>query len=166
MFKKMLKKVGLWKDGIRLRGDLEIVRWGKDGKLIDYKLLENIITDVGCAWIADQCSDGGQAAMKYMAVGTKTQAPAGGNTKLVGELDRNVMSGSAPSQLTGANDHKFQCKGTWAAGDATGALTEAGVLNHSTVGSMLCYVTFSVINKGAADSLTITWTISVADDGV
>lgn len=166
MLRGLLRKVGLWNDGIRVRGDLEIVRWSKDGKLLDYRLLENIITDLGCAFIADQLSDGGKAALKYMAVGTKTQVPAGGNTKLIGEVDRNILSGSAPSQLTGANDHKIQCKGTWAAGDATGALTEAGVLNAAADGTLFCYVTYAVINKGATDSLTITWTISVADDGV
>ena len=44
---------------------------------------------------------------------------------------------------------------------AKAALTEAAVLNASSSGTMLCRTVFTVINKGSADSLVITWTITV-----
>jgi hypothetical protein len=50
---------------------------------------------------------------------------------------------------------------TYAAGTGTGALTEAGIFNAGSGGTMLSRVVFSAINKGAADSLTISWTITV-----
>jgi hypothetical protein len=50
---------------------------------------------------------------------------------------------------------------TYAAGTGTGAITEAGIFNASSSGTLLSHVVFSAINKGAADSLTITWTITV-----
>ena len=40
--------------------------------------------------------------------------------------------------------------------------TEAGILNNSSGGSLLCRTVFSVINKGASDSMTITWTITIS----
>jgi len=54
---------------------------------------------------------------------------------------------------------------SWAAGDGTGALVEAGILNAASAGTLLARVVFSVINKGAADTLEITWTLTIADDG-
>ena len=51
---------------------------------------------------------------------------------------------------------------TFAAGTGTGAVTEAGILNASSSGTLLCRTEFSVVNKGSADSMTITWTITVS----
>ena len=51
---------------------------------------------------------------------------------------------------------------TWAANDATAALTEAGIFDAASGGDMLCRTKFDVVNKGAADSMTITWTITVS----
>jgi hypothetical protein len=50
---------------------------------------------------------------------------------------------------------------TFPAGTDTGAVTEAGILNASSNGTLLCRTVFSVINKGAADTLGITWTVTV-----
>lgn len=102
-------------------------------------------------------SDQGEAQMSYMAVGTGTGQTANDNT-LATELDRNAFQ-SGPTQLTGADINKVQYVGFWDAGDATGAITEAGIFNHVSAGSMLCYQSFAVINKGASDQLTITWTV-------
>ena len=44
----------------------------------------------------------------------------------------------------------------------TGAITEAGIFNASSSGTMLCRTVFSVVNKGASDSMTITWTVTVS----
>ena len=48
------------------------------------------------------------------------------------------------------------------AGTGTGAITEAGILNASSSGTLLCRTVFSVVNKGSADAMTITWTVTVS----
>jgi hypothetical protein len=48
------------------------------------------------------------------------------------------------------------------AGTGTGAVTEAGVFNAASAGTMLCRTVFSVVNKGAADAMSVTWTITVS----
>ena len=48
------------------------------------------------------------------------------------------------------------------AGDATGAVTEAGLFNAVTGGDMLCRTVFAVVNKAADDTMTVTWTITVS----
>ena len=52
--------------------------------------------------------------------------------------------------------------GTWAAGDGTGAITEAGIFDAGAAGNMWCSASFGVVTKGAADSLTITWTLTIS----
>jgi hypothetical protein len=51
---------------------------------------------------------------------------------------------------------------TFSAGTGTGAITEAGIFNASSAGTLLCRTVFSVINKGALDTLVITWKVTVA----
>ena len=76
------------------------------------------------------------------------------------ELDRNALDST--TQGSGANDNDVIYVASWAAGDGTGAITEAGIFNSASpgTGQMLCYADFSVINKGAGDTLQITWTFT------
>jgi hypothetical protein len=77
------------------------------------------------------------------------------DTTLGTELVRQVFTTSSVST------NVVTLTTTYAAGTGTGALQEAGIFNASTAGTMLSHVVFSVINKGAADTLTITWTVTV-----
>lgn len=117
----------------------------------------NLVVDAGKEWVAQRMSNA-NTVMTHMAVGTGTTAAAGGDTALVTELDRNALTTSGGTVST--NTITYAC--TWAAGDATGAITEAGIFDAATAGDMLARTVFPVVNKGAADALTITWTITVS----
>lgn len=148
-----------------LRGKCVIKLYGPGGELKDQRVIlaerevPNTVTTGGDKYVADQLSDQGEPAMGWMAVGTGTGQGASDNV-LATELDRNALDST--TQGTGANDNDVIYVCTWAAGDGTGALTEAGIFNNATpgLGQMLCVASFSVINKGAADSLVITWTLT------
>ena len=45
---------------------------------------------------------------------------------------------------------------------STGAITEAGIFNALTAGTMLCRTTFPVVNKAAGDSIVITWVVTIS----
>jgi len=64
--------------------------------------------------------------------------------------------------ISGSNNEKVVYVSTFAAGAATGAVTEAGIFNASTAGDMLCRTVFAVINKAADDTVEITWTITLS----
>ena len=51
---------------------------------------------------------------------------------------------------------------SFAAGTGTGAVTEAGIFNASSAGTMLCRTVFPVVNKQSGDSMTVTWTVTVS----
>ena len=73
-----------------------------------------------------------------------------------------------PSNVTTTvTNDAVQYVATFAANVATGPLNEAGIFNATTAGTMLCRTVFGggssgVINKGANDTLTITWKITVS----
>tara|TARA_R100000951_G_C2644772_1_gene182176 strand:+ start:1688 stop:2113 length:426 start_codon:yes stop_codon:yes gene_type:complete len=120
------------------------------------KEIPNLVVTAGKDFVASRMKDTTKGAMSHMSIGTGTTAAAAGNTTLVTELDRNALT----STTVTSNAVAYVC--TWAAGDGTGAVTEAGLFNASSGGDMLCRTVFSVVNKGSADSMTITWTITVS----
>jgi hypothetical protein len=138
-----------------MRGDLVFEFTNQEtGEVRRYEE-RNLMVTTGKNWIADQLSDQAKAAMSHMEIGTGTTAAVVGDTTLETALDRNALDSTTLStnQVTYA--------ATWAAGDGTGALTEAGIFNSSSGGDMLCRSVFAVKNKGALDALTITWTLTI-----
>jgi len=141
----------------KIKDNVRIQLFDKSGKLIQEETIHNLVVNAGLAHIADQLSSSpGQSAMSHMAIGTGATAAAAGDTTLVTELDRNALTSRTDSGAV------VTYVGTWAAGDGTGAITEAGILNAASAGTLLARAVFAVINKGASDSLVITWTLTVA----
>jgi hypothetical protein len=93
-----------------------------------------------------------------MGVGTGSTAAAAADTALGTEVDRNGLAVSGGT-ATGA---VVSYTGTWAPGDGTGALTEAGLFTASSGGVMLCRTVFPVVNKGADDTVTIVWDVTIS----
>ncbi len=141
-------------DRFGIKGKVDIVLYGPDGRIKDERHIQNTVTALGDAYVADRLSDAGVAAMSHMAVGTGTPTA----TALQTELDRNALTST--TQGAGGDDNDVIYVGTWVAGDGTGALTEAGIFNDPAAGTMFVSASFGVITKAAADSLVITWTVT------
>ncbi|KKL83828.1 hypothetical protein LCGC14_1970850, partial [marine sediment metagenome] len=78
------------------------------------------------------------------------------STGLATSLDRNALDSTTQGAGGDDNDVIYVC--TWAAGDGTGAITEAGVMRDDDNLKLMLYADFLVVNKAAADTLVITWT--------
>jgi len=143
-------------DGLKAKGTLDIIVRGPDGSIKDEKKVENLIVDTGLDYIASRMSGTSENVMSHMAVGTGSTAAAGADTALGTELDRNALTSTTVTD----NSIAYVC--SWAAGDGTGSLTEAGIFNASSGGTMLCRTVFGTVTKGTDDSMTITWTITVS----
>lgn len=116
----------------------------------------NLVVTTGKNFVASRIKDTTSAAMSHMAIGTGTAAAAAGQTTLSAEADRNTLTSTAVSNNT------VTYVATFGAGEGTGAIREAGLFNASSSGTMFCRTVFSVVNKGASDSMTITWIITVS----
>ena len=142
-------------DLFKVTGNLDIVLTGPDGKIKEQIHVPNLVVTVGKNFIASRMVGTTSAVMSHMAVGTNSTTPAAANTVLVAEVARVVLT-SGTSALNVAS-----YSATFGPGIGTGALTEAGIFNASSAGTMLCRTTFDVINKGSADSLAINWNVTV-----
>lgn len=116
----------------------------------------NLVVTDGKEYVASRMKDASTAAMSHMAIGTGSTAAAAGDAALGAEADRNSLTSTAVSGTT------VTYVATFGAGEGTGAITEAGLFNASSSGVMLCRTVFAVVNKGASDSMTITWTVTVS----
>ena len=142
-------------DGLKLRGDVALVLRDKDGNIKDERLIENLIVDTGLNFICDRMKDD-ETAMTHMALGSGSTAAAAGDTTLGSQLgSREALDSST------VTNNQIVYVSSFEAGDATGAVTEAGIFNASTGGTMLCRTVFSVVNKAADDTLTVNWTITL-----
>lgn len=118
--------------------------------------IPNLVVTSGKAYVASRMKDTTKGAMSHMAVGTSNTAAAAGDTTLGSEAARVALTSSTVSGNT------ITYVATFAAGTGTGALTEAGTLNASSNGDLLCRTVFPVVNKAASDAMTITWTITAS----
>jgi len=158
---KDFAKMGFGKkveDRIILKGMFHFRLYDADGNLKEEREVPNTITQLGDAWVADHLSDVGTALASHMAVGTGTGGKSTASTTLETELARVALDST--TQGGGADDNDVIWVATFPAGTGTGALVEAAVLNNAAGGTMIVYTDYAVINKGAADSLVVTWTLT------
>lgn len=118
--------------------------------------IDNLVVTTGKAYVASRMKDASATAMSHMAVGTGSTAAAASDTALGNESARVALTSTT---VSGAD---VVYVATFAAGTGTAALTEAAILNASSSGTMLCRTVFAVINKGASDSMTVTWTVTAS----
>lgn len=144
-------------DKLKLRGDVFIVVKDKDGNIKEERKEENLVVSAGLNFICSRMKDTTDGAMSHMGLGSGTTAAAAGDTDLGSLLgSREALDSTTVSSNTITYVSSFE------AGDATGAVTEAGIFNASTAGTMLCRVVFSEINKAADDTMSVTWTITLS----
>jgi hypothetical protein len=97
-----------------------------------------------------------------MAIGAGTTAANAADAALGTQLSTRVGLDSTTIVTTSAAGDSVQYVATFGAGQSTGAVTEAGIFNDVSAGTMLCRTVFPVINKGELDTLVITWKVTVA----
>jgi hypothetical protein len=137
-------------DNLKMKGRLQVSLNGEVVRDVD-----NLVVTAGKNYVADRMKNN-SSVMSHMAIGSGTTAAAAGNTALGTELGRVALTSSTVSNAVVTYVASF------AAGTGTGAVTEAGILTAASNGTMLCRTVFSVVNKGSADSMTITWTVTVS----
>lgn len=139
-------------------GKVNIVVRDEKGKVKEDFTVPNLVVTTGLAFIASRIEGVDDAIMSHMAVGTDNTAAAAGNTTLGSEV-----AGARVALTSGvASGGDMVYTANFPAGTGTAALTEAGIFNASSGGTMLCRTVFAVINKGLADTMTVTWTITIS----
>lgn len=150
----------MFKENLKLSGELSIVLKDKDGNVKDTREVKNLVVNTGLAFIINRMIGTDKAVMSHMALGSGTTAAAAGQTDLVSMLGAREAIDS--TTILGANNEKVRYVCNFEPGDGTGAVTESAIFNASSSGDMLCRTVFDVVNKAADDTMAITWTITLS----
>jgi hypothetical protein len=143
-------------ENLKLRGDVALVLKDKNGNVKETREINNLIVSAGLTFICSRMAGASANVMSHMALGSGTTAAAAGQTDLVSILgSREALDSSTASSNTITYVSSFE------AGEGTGAVTEAGIFNAASSGDMLCRTVFSVVNKEADDTMSVTWTITL-----
>lgn len=145
-------------DGLLMRGSLRVDLFDASGELKDTREIQNLIVNVGKNGITDQLTASPTISKPtHMAIGTGTTAAAAGDTTLQTETASTRVALTSKTRSTNV----LTLVGDWAAGVGTVAVTEAAVFDAASAGNMYSRAVFSAINKGASDTLKITWTWTI-----
>lgn len=150
----------MFKEKIRATGQVSFVLTDENGN-VKQQDSKNLVVSPGLEFIVSRMIDTSAAAMSHMAIGTGTTAANTAQTALVTESERVALTSSTIVTTTVTND-SAQYVATFGPGAGTAAITEAGIFNAASAGTMLARTVFPVINKGALDTLSLTWKITVA----
>lgn len=147
---------------IKLIGQVNVRLFGPDGVLKQEHTDPNLVVTVGKNYLAAWLAAASQAGefMSYIALGTGTSGPTSGDTALGTELSGGGYSRVLGTLTSAAN--VWTNTATFAPGNGTGAITEAGLFTASTSGTMFAHQVFPVYNKQAADTMVIVWNVTFA----
>lgn len=142
----------------KVTGQVNIKVYDEYGNLKDERNTHNLVVTSGKQYIAGRMQGTSvPTVMGWMAIGTSTATPAVGQAVLTTEAGRVALA-----SFTSGGTAAVTATATFPAGTGTGAITEAGIFNAVSAGTMLCRTTFPVVNKAAGDSIAITWIITVS----
>lgn len=137
----------------------------RNGAIIDIREFHNLVTDAGKAGVASRISGYlTPAAYTFVAIGTGTTPAAAGDTALQIEITTNggerADGGASPNVTSTVTNDTAVVDLTY---NFTGgfAVTESGLLNAISSGTLLARQTFAPLNVVSGDSLTVTWKIIV-----
>jgi hypothetical protein len=147
---------------IKLKGSVNIRLIGPDGVVKQEQTDHNLVVTVGKSYLASYLLPGnhntGTEFAQFVALGTLQTGPASGDTALGAE---SVVAGySRVAGTLSSAPNVWTNTATFAPGNGTDAIKEAGLFSLASVGTMFAHQTFNVFNKGAADTLIIVWSVT------
>jgi len=164
-------------DGAKIFGHLEIVARDADGNIKAYRQTDNLVVTNGLEAAAERLFGADHTTSRStievfdtVGVGTGTGGAAAGDedlgTQRAGKLeDGTVDTSGTNGAIIGVT---FPASGSGSLQNASGtvAITESGLfdstLNATSASNMFARQTFTAINVGESDTLTVTWTITFA----
>jgi hypothetical protein len=135
--------------------NMHLVLKDEFGNVKDERVVHNTVTTAGKNGVADQIlSSPSLIKIGWMAIGTGSPAA----TLLGTETARVAFTSKSRSGAI------ITVVGDYPAGTGTGAITEAGTFDVVTANTVNMWMSasFSAINKGALDTLSITWTLTIS----
>lgn len=145
-------------DSLPLRVNVNIyVHDAQSGELLDAISRHNLVVLAGRNLVRDLLYIAATNPLSHCAVGTGSTAATANDTALGAEVFRSAITQFIP--LSGQLQVKHYLSSTQANGNT---LTEAGLFNASSGGTMFARVTYAGIAKTSAISITYVWTTMIS----
>jgi len=140
----------------KAKGRLTAVLRKADGRIITVGK-DNLVVETGIDFICDAMAkpSARPGVLSHIAIGTGDTAADPEDTALETEAERNAATYTHSSGTA-----SFTLEASFGAGEGTGDITEAGILNDTSGGILFNRVVFTAIPKEASDTLDITFTIT------
>lgn len=127
--------------------------------------IKNLITSAGKAGAASRLNGAGsEAAFTYLEVGTGTTAAAAGNTTLETPITDSGLARAAATctrVTTTVTNDTAQLDKTWSV-SGTKSVTECGILNAASGGTLLGRQVFTAVNVVSGDSLQVIYRVTAS----
>lgn len=146
----------MFHSSIVLTGKVNIKKFNQQNELVEEYDIPNIVTTTGKNFVASRLAASSAGVMSHMAVGSSQTPQTVGDTTLKQELLRSALFSAVTTNSETEFVASFAPPGT-----GTRLLTEAGIFNASSAGTMLCRTTFPIITQTTADTIAISWVVSV-----
>jgi hypothetical protein len=149
-------------DNLLLFGQIQVDHI-RDGEIISSQIVKNTVTSAGKAGLAASLHGATATTFNYLAIGTGTAAAAVGDTALGSEVTTSGGARSTATVSTATTDTTGDTS-TWVhQWDFTGSftVTESGIFNAASSGTLLARQVFSAINVISGDSLQLTWRLDL-----
>lgn len=144
------------KSGFKLTGTWKFEVFDPNGNLKSTHIRKNLIVNTGLSWVTQYINAAVPPAnMSHIAVGTSTTAPAAGNTALVTEVLTRASVTKSVVTTTVTND-TMRFVATIQNASTPKTITEAGLFNASTSGTMFNRAVFTGVVLAATDSMQVT----------
>ena len=145
----------MYNDPIQMKGDLVITINHHDGTFTKSEHTNLIVTS-GMKYIFSRMINTSSPVMSHMGVGSV------GNIPTLLDLDlSSILGARVPLTVSTLSTGGIAYTANFAEGVIVGEMTEAGIFNGITAGSMLCRTVFPVKNLVSTDSFTIVWNITI-----
>lgn len=164
---------GIQADGMKTMGHVTLALYGADGGLKAYRQTDNLVVSngdnatVNTMFGVARSTTAAVGTFKAVQVGTGASGPFTTDAALGTAVGHKIV---AATSIATAQRGNVVLTATFGAGkvtNSTAAVTEAGIFDNTVANpqsnstNMFARQTFSAINVGAADSLTITWTVNI-----
>jgi hypothetical protein len=145
-----------------------LVQVFRDGQEVARREGRNTVVQDGMALLANRAfadEAAGPNRIRFMQLGKGGTAPTSAQTNIGTEISSATLSGRQTAQtmaMSGTRTAKWEH--TWTAGEfAANGVREVGLFDQSTTagGEMFARFTFTTVNKTAADTIKVTWTLKI-----
>ena len=142
-------------DKLKLHSYLTLLKYNKQGKLIEEDRVPNLIVDKGLEYVARLFAGISTDPFKYIAIGSGNTAAVIGDTTLVTEVDRTLAAAAYEASFKAVLTSVFSFSGA-------ATIEEAGVFDDASAGNMYARRVFASKSFLTGESLGVIWTIEFA----